>query len=53
MDLYGASLGRFCYPAGNHAVMGFAVTAIADRYAYGGENVSVELAGILLPYWDA
>lgn len=48
MRLYGANLGRFCYPVGNHAVMGFAVTAIADRYAYGGENVSVELARILL-----
>ena len=48
MRLYGANLGRFCYPAGNHAVMGFAVTSIADRYAYGGEKVTLELAKILL-----
>ena len=48
MRLYGASLGRFCYPAGDHAVMGFAISSIPDRYAYGGEKVTLELAQMLL-----
>ncbi len=48
MRLYGAQLGRLTYSAGEYAVIAFTATSIADRFAYGGENITLDMARILL-----
>ncbi len=47
-ELYGASLGSSVQKIGEYQVLSVSVDGIASRYAFGGENMFAELAGLLL-----
>ena len=48
MRLYGAQFGALNYSVGKYAVTGFSASTIADRFTFGGEKVTLEMARLLL-----